>query len=388
MQNQQFVLLFVVLCLVGLAVSQKPRSIQINNRCSSDFWMTATAGAAPYRSPDIKKCNSDNDCLAGSSCLMANGICFWTVPKPSRGNFRVPAGSSNSFVFPFVDNGNAIHWSGNLGFCQKGTCGPKSDAECDANGCGVYAGPSNLAEFTFSKQAADFYDISIIAGVNVPMSFGPVGASYTPAQPYQCGTAGATRNPNGQWQSSWVFQAPSVYNNWVTSGGQSCTDSSQCPNGQQCGLTNNVGSSPQFRLTCGNHVGYWSANGVCAEDSTFGSPFNCNQALGAPNQGLTMNNLYGCTVVGSCYQPNPDNSCCGCINWNSLLGPTVSPGSTEQCNNFNPNWIRFILPQLEWLKRGCPSCYTYPYDDMSSTFVCSAQGSPYNSLNYEVTLCP
>ena len=34
-------------------------------------------------------------------------------------------------------------------------------------------GPSNIAEITFNKHAVDYYDVSTIAGFNVPMSFGP-----------------------------------------------------------------------------------------------------------------------------------------------------------------------------------------------------------------------
>lgn len=383
--------LFAVLVVAGQASAQRPRVVQIVNQCRTDYWMTATAGAAPYNVPGKPKCHSDADCLAGAACLTSNGICFWRVPTPLRGNFRIPAGASNAFVFPYVDNGNGVFWSGNIGFCQPGTCGPSSSpAECDARGCGVYAGPSNIAEFTMVKQGSDYYDISIIGGVNVPMAFGPSsGGQYSPVKPYVCGTAGATRNPTGQWVASWNFTAPSVYHRWVTSGGPACTSDAQCNTaaGQVCGLTNNVGSTPQFCLTCGSHLGYWTADAVCGSDPSFGAPFNCRQPLSPPNSGLVLDNLYGCTGVGSCYQPNPPNSCCGCVNWNALLGPNVSPNSTQQCGNSNPNWLSQVLPQLDWLKRGCPSCYTYPYDDMSSTFVCSS-GSGFNEVDYKITLCP
>jgi hypothetical protein len=47
-----------------------------------------------------------------------------------------------------------------------------------------------------------------------------------------------------------------------------------------------------------------------------------------------------------------------------------------------------VLPTIAWLKKSCPTCYTYPFDDMSSTFQCtnhktSATGT--NSIPYVIT---
>ena len=42
------------------------------------------------------------------------------------------------------------------------------------------------------------------------------------------------------------------------------------------------------------------------------------------------------------------------------------------------------VPTIEWLKQACPTCYTYPFDGMSSTFTCSdASRNP--STSYGVT---
>ncbi|KAI9340042.1 hypothetical protein DFJ73DRAFT_845858 [Zopfochytrium polystomum] len=43
------------------------------------------------------------------------------------------------------------------------------------------------------------------------------------------------------------------------------------------------------------------------------------------------------------------------------------------------------------MKAMCPSAYTYPYDDMSSTFTCTNAGggnTAENSVDYDVTFCP
>ena len=41
------------------------------------------------------------------------------------------------------------------------------------------------------------------------------------------------------------------------------------------------------------------------------------------------------------------------------------------------------------MKEASPAVYTFPYDDMSSTFVCNNNsGGAYNTVNYDITFCP
>jgi len=81
--------------------------------------------------------------------------------------------------------------------------------------------------------------------------------------------------------------------------------------------------------------------------------------------------LYGCVGVGSCYQTGADSTCCGCADWDKEGLPVPDSQFTEVCKNFNPTWVERIKPTLHWMKKGCPTAYTYPYDDMSSTFTCN-----------------
>jgi len=383
-----FAILFASSTING---EQQSRVIHVKNQCPIDYFMLPVAGAAPFSPSTKTECQSDNDCIQGSSCLDANKLCYWNVPTPSTNSFRIPTQTSAELEFPYLENSHDVHWSGNIGFCSNGTCGPVSEEQCGREGCSVFAGPINTAEFTFSKSGTDFYDVSIIAGLNVPMLFAPklTTATYSSDHPYQCGVPGATSNSNGQWQSSWKFDAPSVYNNWVSEGGDDCTSDSHCTNGDICGLSSVVGRTPQLKLTCGKSQGYWSANAVCAQDAEFGAPFHCKQALEDGNKGLELDNLIRCdSDIPSCYQPNAPSTCCGCVNWNNEFGADVSPSSTQQCSGSNPTWNELVLPQLKWLKAGCPTCYTYPYDDMSSTFVCSQKDNGHNNIDYELTLCP
>lgn len=51
---------------------------------------------------------------------LANGYCYFDNPTPSGGNYRVIAGSTNTIVYPYVDNGIDTQWNGNYGFCEEG----------------------------------------------------------------------------------------------------------------------------------------------------------------------------------------------------------------------------------------------------------------------------
>ena len=82
---------------------------------------------------------TDTDCIEGSACNTDNGICFWDVPLPSTGVYRLTNNGGNSTIqFPILNTD--VVWSGNIKACVNGTC-DASESECDKNGCGI-AGPS------------------------------------------------------------------------------------------------------------------------------------------------------------------------------------------------------------------------------------------------------
>ncbi len=50
-----------------------------------------------------------------------------------------------------------------------------------------------------------------------------------------------------------------------------------------------------------------------------------------------------------------------------------------------------MLPLLTWLKQGCPTCYTYQFDDASASFqayVAATTTNGSNATNYTITFCP
>ena len=381
--------IFVCLSLPLYITANLPRTLSLTNRCPVDYWFLPTAGAAPFSSPTLTSCSSDFHCIAGSFCLQPPSICFWSPPTPTPSTFHLPSDTTTTLSFPFVDNGFDIHWSGNLAFCERGTCGPfpaeETELWCDGEGCGVYGGPGNLVEFTWSKTGTDYYDVSNIAGVNVPLTFGPAlstpttpSSSSSSSSPYSCGTPGAT---SGFYPSSWQFSPPSVYHQWVTAGGAACESNTDCASGELCGLTHLPSRIPLFQLQCGLHLGYWSMNSACALGVDIpDSPFDCTADVDA---------LTRCGGgVGSCYQPGAGDDCCGCADWQEVLGDAAVPSSTALCVGKNGMWKERVLPELQWLKAGAPSAYVYPYDDMSSTFICTVKDGHINHIDYQLTLCP
>ncbi|KZP14442.1 hypothetical protein FIBSPDRAFT_896574 [Athelia psychrophila] len=225
------------------ANAQQARTVTFVNKCTSDVWFSPTTGAAGTCAAG---CPSTSTC--NTKIGIGNGYCYWNNPTPNSGNYRVPKGGSNFVSYPFVNNGIDTQWNGNWAFCQQGTSCSQSAAVCDSQGC-ASAGPGALAEINFSKSGVDFYDISIIAGVSVPVSIAPTVVDSTNTQasnPYACGNPGsASPSTVGLGSSSWSIAPPSISYQWVTPPSGSlttCSSASSCPSGQTCGLVYTSGN--------------------------------------------------------------------------------------------------------------------------------------------------
>ena len=102
----------------------------------------------------------------------------------------------------------------------------------------------------------------------------------------------------------------------MTQGGDACpalqaTDNAyQCGDGFVCGISQeNVKSA---NLTCGNLLGFWSTDQLCAESPVaYDSVLNCNAQSG----GFTKSQWLGCSGPGSCYSTGAGSNCCGCPYW-------------------------------------------------------------------------
>lgn len=366
------------------------RTITMVNRCPFPVWFGFISGATPNHGGT---CNSDADCDPGSTCVnrgAGGNQCFWKTPVPADNNFRLEAnGGTNSVKLPFFPGLNAFYSGAAAGRTNCTAAGCET-ADCGAGTGGCPAGrgfmqPATQAEFTFGVNSPDFYDVEVINGMNLPVEMAANTADR--ANPYDCGRMGSTTANGSMGACTWDMVPPSVDYNWVRAGGNACNSNADCAGGTFCGLSFNPGKNPLLQKTCGTRLGYWTANQVCGIVPNYGAPFNCQKQWG-----LTLSNLYGCTQVGSCYQQGADTKCCGCANWDKV-GTGVPPGPiTAQCVNSNPVWVSDVLPTLLWIKKAAPSVYTYPYDDMSSTAICTIMkdngGKQINSADYTITFCP
>ena len=249
-------------------------------------------------------------------------------------------------------------------------------------------GPATRAEMTLQCTGTDFYDISLINGVNVGISMSPVPpfAPVAMDQNYYCKAPGSPQ-PQGQNPGCpWQFNPPdSTY--VIVSGGSAtpCTATSDCTNGEVCGtamvLVDGHLPTDNLVVVCGAPVGFWTDDEICDWTAAI-SYKNCTQ--GVPGGIGTFSQMYGCDgpYAGSCYTPGASDTCCGCSNWDNL---GVYP--PQMCNNTDAPWVEYVLPVLEFLKAACPTAYVFPYDDMTSTFQCSSNLTN-NLMSYNIGFCP
>jgi hypothetical protein len=122
----------------------------------------------------------------------------------------------------------------------------------------------------------------------------------------------------------------------------------------------------------GHYVGCRSAGQVCAVNPS--SP-----TLDCAHE----DDLYGCVgggpngVSGSCYSQGANASCCGCPSW--------SPAGA--CQSSNSRWTNGPAGRYAAVfKNACPTAYSFPYDDLTSTFTCL--GAPSANTSYTITFCP
>ncbi|MGH7907940.1 MAG: hypothetical protein ACREP6_15050, partial [Candidatus Binataceae bacterium] len=274
----------------------------------------------------------------------------------------------------------------------------------------------------------------IVNGSNVPMEMAPISNSYKAdsGDPYSCQSPGSpAASPTGLAGCDWKF-TPGVINGsdqtsllrlvqphnfysasacpsgsawYSTTNVCQCGNDSQCSSqGLVCGLTlGQIIGQPHADLgeVCGNAIGEWSADQICGEgDHAWSSPdgsLNCAEKFplnASLNGTTTLSALFLCPKGGavSCSNDNPapNADCCGCAtdatnplssDWPSVLGIGF------QCYSNNPTWASNVQNWLAFMKRACPTAYTYPYDDATSTFTCLSNGEQ-AGVGYQVTFCP
>lgn len=416
------------------------RTITFVNQCNYQVWFgvnTANVfnltGGTTCTTPGVQ-----SNCPNGATCQVVNSSlnqCYWNAPAPVDGNYQLnpfgQAHSTNTVSVPITSDFANANLKGNImNFAVAGRTGCSTTQTCTTGDCtGNSAGttginstgactptkgflqPATQGELNFftGNQGGvfvDSFDGEIINGATVPLSITPSAApGGSNGNPYTCGVAGGAQPyPSlGLGNCPWTFNLSNLGSNapyfvWVSDGGATCATSATC-GGLTCGLSSAsvaAGGNPP-PLTCGNFKGYWSADQVCGVNSSIGTPFNCsnNSGLSGSFSGTTLTNLYACTgTIPSCYTSGSVNDqCCGCQNWQSSptnLTIPSNPAFVQQCDPpSSTSWKSNVLPSIRNFKAACPSLYTYPFDDKSSSFTCSQYNNAgVNATNYTVTFCP
>ncbi len=427
------------------------RTLTFVNNCSQDVWFGAVGGNVNYNG-----CQSDTQCPSGSSCnptavgvdtstgQTVTGGCFYTSLSPADGNFHLTAGGGHNTV-TIIDYGLQYPWNGNVAgrtycsstFCQTGDCGTNSHGVIGVCPTGVsFDQPATLGEITMLRNnGTDSYDVSILNATNIPVEMTPTttgtfnpasGGTLTefsctsPGNPSGSGTA-----PNNLAGCPWTFAPPSPAYKYIyvkpTSpqpvGGLGCTSDGPCSGGDKCGLYYDRNASPTtLNSYCGTVIGYDTQNQVCSFKNTNAdypnagnnpgdTYFSCDSDLPSAPSALTPYTfwaMYACkpqagNVLGTCYDANsnPLDSCCGCTDWSDAPTPVHVPSNILQCpsGSTNPTWRSDVLPNINFMKTGCPTAYAYPFDDQSVSFKCSDASNLgnvpiYNQVNYTITFCP
>jgi len=388
------------------------RVLTITNECPGQTVVVGVNGGF------VEDCTAGK-CPTGTTCVTTRTPpgCFWDFPAPSCGSPVLATGASATYVLdapPITAPGQttATKWSGNVYAstqctsagtgCETAQCATSAQGTTTVGACPNGTGPqgpTTLAEFTLQPDSADYYDVSAINGVNVPVAMGPLGGAADPADPYTCATAGAVTASTGLAGCTWTFDTAialaagttdeSPLLRAVVPGGTACTSDASCTGEQVCGTALVFGGSTATR-SCGTQVGWWSADELCAYTADApGAPLDCATAVAG--QG-TDADLYGCSGAnpGSCYSTTAGATCCGCPDW-VVGGQTLAVAPGFACHGTNPQWSAVALPWAAFLKDACPTAYSFPFDDATSTFTCSTPSpsatSP-NGMGYAITFCP
>lgn len=272
---------------------------------------------------------------------------------------------------------------------------PTSAGSIHSGGCSPDRGPDSAftqAEITMNDKQNDFYDISIINGVNVPISITPVapaGSSFGTQPAVQsnffCKITGGPVNSTDKTKlngCSWEFSAPTTYlgkaiNPHVflevsaNSSATRCTTDADCTAagaGSRCGLYwPESYKSYDGKGYCGKPIAYQTIANIsplvspAGINSQLNSLFNLRDSFnltlndGSGTQSFTNNQLFMCKTtevnknlyLDSCYNycvpgtgsasgacsdaekaKKASTACCGCIDW---------PGVPTDDKNLCPN---------------------------------------------------
>lgn len=285
--------------------------------------------------------------------------------------------------------------------------------------------------------------------IETPLKFG-AGYFNTGLDPYICGspgwhldrcysingkiyTVGGNQVKNFEQIYKDVFKADATevlkLVRVVDRGSQApCTGDSDCSGEEKCGLSKNINDYLPYKFVCGFQIAWRSPNQICSngacprgesnECKTDWRPIeskrlSCSQYSSSDYgyAGYGGGDLYGCKAANpdTCFHSGAPQRCCGCAtwdvpncdhrdsttNWGVRCGLKVLPSmvANDICVNYNPDWMRAMLPFALVSKIASPAAYSYQFDDKSSTYQCHTTPTDtgyltVNNMAYYLVACP
>ena len=334
------------------------------------------------------------------------GLCYYSLDGINPTTQVILAPNSEPKVFSFGNLNREIVLSGQISYFS----GCDTTDDIATNNCSTKTYMTSPTEFTLvGTSGNDFYDVSLINGISIPVMIKPEdnGTFTATSDPYWCGAAGAPVGDSGirsglkeygctyEYEDDFNSTSPGNNNigfNYVADGNETCSNHSDCASGETCGLSSKTVSSNDTQTTCGKRVGYWTYAGLCSAPQTSDSIKYANQNIAVDCATYATEAL--CPKPPVMASPWSETSLCGCAAWSDdnssalLKGLPIGSGyTTSQCNK-NISWTTQVEPKVKHVKSGCPTAYSYQYDDPYSTFQCRSSSGTTNKLNYEISLCP
>lgn len=330
-----------------------------NGTCPSPACAKPNGVCVPKTQPNCSIYTTQVNCAA--PCVWANNQCIGDCSfYATQATCLSPQCSwTNGACVPTCGPGYQGPAENYDAYCpNNGFCAPQ-DGSCRVGTGGVP--PQTLIEFTLVNPQVgpntDYYDVSIINGINMAVSMKPVGpiapsCSGNLAQtscsdtfgcawvnnacinnPYFCGTPGGRIVPANQTflnKCSWELNTyipglgdqAALLTQVQPTGSKPyalCSSSAQCASPSICGLAYSYSAGqPTMIQTCGTPVGsYYTADQICANIEINQSVFPSDALYPLPCSGArtsAMLTLLGCTAAfpsASCYSTGAANTCCG-----------------------------------------------------------------------------
>lgn len=400
------------------ANNSSSHTVHFVNQCPFNVWYGIANGSGGLFSPDPTPGSQNSGGAPASAYLLPKQV---TGQLPSTIDLTVSA-YINGAIWPRTGcASDGVNFACETGMCNtlsatSGTCVVRGGALDQPSP------PYTKFEFTINSTPATdgVYDVSVINGMNVPVEIKGLG-SVAAGAPFQCTGAGALIQPPGNSLGScpWAFDPSfsgllAVDVVWVSAGADdACLSDSDCSNGQVCGMAfNSVPANAPINRRCGDFIGYtaitnfvgYPLNGQWGSQNLYtkydiGTPMT---TISAKNYGTfggnpaIFGNLLACQVTSNdsantCYNSGLPNlaNCCGCVDWPTSSVPTAVNAS---CAGTNADWTNTAGTEVTgqnailWLKKACPTAYSYQFDDPSSSFTCNPGATTRTS--YQIVFCP